>query len=106
MKKEEKSFFNDLFGAEGRPSETEQSGRPVTITSYSQPHVLQQRMREEKMTHGQTVTASLSPVRLESNFGRVVLYFCPLISIKVLATTAAGDGGEIPRDAIVEGLNV
>jgi hypothetical protein len=105
MKKEQKSFFGNLFGAKGRSSEMGQS-IPVTITSYSQPHVLQQRMREEKLTHGETVMANLSPVRLENNFGNIVMYFCPLKTIEVHSTSAAGDGGEIPRQAIVEGLKV
>ncbi|HJS54747.1 MAG TPA: hypothetical protein VJ765_09395 [Chitinophagaceae bacterium] len=101
MKKEQRSFFGNLFGAKGRSSEI-----PVTITSYSQPHVLQQRMREEKLTHGETVMANLSPVRLENSFGNIVMYFCPLKTIEVLSTSVIGDGGEIPRQAVVEGLKV
>jgi len=104
MKKESRSFFGNLFGAKG----TSEKGQPipVTITSYSQPHVLQQRMREEKLTHGEVVTANLSPVRLENSFGGMVMYFCPLRSIEVLSTSIEGDGGEIPKQAIVEGLKV
>src|SRR5262245_16169338 len=105
MKKEQKSFFGNLFGAKGRSSEMKQS-IPVAITSYSQPHVLQQKMREEKLTHGQTVMANLSPVRLENSFGGMVMYFCPLKTIQVISTSSDGDGGEIPRHAIVEGLKV
>lgn len=105
MKKEQRSFFGNLFGAKGRSSEMKQS-IPVAITSYSQPHVLQQRMREEKLTHGETVMAILSPVRLENSFGGMVMYFCPLKTIEVMSTSSQGDGGEIPRLAIVEGLKV
>lgn len=105
MKKESTSLFANLFGAKGKPAESEKS-TPVVITSYSQPHVLQQRMKEEKLTHGETVTANISPVRLESNFGKMVLYFCPMQSIEVLNKMSDGDGGSLPSEAIVEGLSV
>ena len=79
---------------------------PVQITSYSQPHVLQQKMKEEKLTHGETVMANLSPVRLENSFGKMVLYFCPMKTIEVLQTLSDGDGGSIPEEAKVEGLTI
>jgi hypothetical protein len=103
--KKENTFFGRLFGTTDRPTEM---GRPtpVTITSYSQPNVLQQKMKDEHMTHGQTVTANISPVRLESAYGRMILYFCPMKSIEVLEVLNAGDGGHIPTDAKVEGLTV
>jgi hypothetical protein len=73
-----KSVFESLFGGK-RSAETPMGSRstPVGITAYSQSNVLQQRMREEKMTHGQTVTANLSPVRLEMSYGRMIMYFLP-----------------------------
>ncbi len=58
------------------------------------------------MTHGQTVTANISPVRLESSYGKMVLYFCPMKSIEVLETLCTGDGGNIPAQVKVEGLTV
>ena len=79
---------------------------PIVLTSYSQPHVLQQRMKEEKLTHGERVTANISPVRLESNFGKMVMYFCPMIECKVTERIEAGDGGALPPEAIIEGLAV
>ncbi|HXL58343.1 MAG TPA: hypothetical protein VN958_18905 [Chitinophagaceae bacterium] len=105
--KKEHTLFESLFGG-GKIDEPSRQVKstPVTITAYSQPHVLQQRMREEKMTHGQTVTAHLSPVRLEMNHGHMVMYFCPMKSIQVLGTIAKGDGGSIPDDAKVDGLTV
>jgi hypothetical protein len=105
MKNEQKSFFGNLFGAKGRSSEKDKPVS-VTITSYSQPHVLQQKMKAEKLTHGETVMANLSPVRLENSFGTMVMYFCPLKSIEVLSTSMNGDGGDIPRQVTVEGLKV
>jgi hypothetical protein len=104
MKKEYTTFFNNLF-EKGKPTESKKS-TPVVITSYSQPHVLQQRMKEEKLTHGETVTANLSPVRLESNFGKMVMYFCPMQSISILEKITPGDGGSLPAEAIVTDITV
>lgn len=102
-----KTFFTGIFGGGKTDDPTGQiKPAPVTITAYSQPDVLQKRMKEEKLTHGQTVTANLSPVRLEFNYGEVVMYFCPMKTIQVLETVNAGDGGSIPGEAKVEGLNI
>lgn len=105
MKKEHASLFANLWGKTKNPTELEKS-TPVVITSYSQPHVLQQRMKEEKLTHGQTVKANLSPVRLESNFGKMVMYFCPLQDISIKEQITAGDGGSLPAEAIIDGITV
>lgn len=106
MKNEHTPFFGSLFGGKSQqPTESSQP-KPVVVTAYSQPHVLQHRMKEEKLSHGETVTANISPVRLESAQGRMVLYFCPMKSIEVLQTITVGDGGSIPAEAIVEGLTV
>lgn len=99
--------FEDFFGG-GKvyePSLQSQSS-PVTITSFSQPHVLQTRMKEEKMSHGGTVTANLSPVRLDMDHGGVVMYFCPMKNIQILEVIAEGDGNNIPAQAKIEGLHV
>jgi len=101
------TFLGTFFGGGkvDRPSGQAKS-TPVTISYYSQQDVLQQRMREEKLTHGQTVTANLSPVRLEFSFGKVTMYFCPMRTIQVLETINEGDGGRIPPEAIVEELSI
>ena len=78
----------------------------VVITSYSQPHVLQQRMKEEKLTHGERVTANISPVRLESNFGKMVMYFCPMQGIEITQRLEKGDGRSLPSEAIIENISV
>lgn len=103
--KKEQAFFGKLFGGKAQPSEMGQV-TPVVVTAYSQPHVLQQKMREEKLTHGETVTANLSPVRLENSFGKMILYFCPMKSVEVLHTLTGGDGGSLPTEAIIDGLSV
>ena len=102
-----KSVFESLFGGK-RSAESPMGTRstPVGITAYSQSNVLQQRMREEKMTHGQTVKANLSPVRLEMSYGGMIMYFCPMRSIEVLETLNDGDGGSLPEEAKVGDLRV
>lgn len=105
MKREQTSFFSNLFGAKGQSFEVGQP-TPVITTSYSQPHVLQQRMKEEKLTHGETVMANISPVRLETSYGKMIMYFCPMKSLEVLQTINNGDGGSIPSQVKVEGLTV
>jgi hypothetical protein len=103
MKKENSSYFSSLFGAKGKAPATENTF--VKLTVSSQPHVLRQRMHEEQMTHGETVAAHISPVRLERNFyNEAVLYFCPMKKIEVLKVIADGDGGNLPTDAMLEGL--
>jgi len=97
----------DIFGG-GKiyePSLSPQSS-PVTVTSFSQPHVLQTRMKEEKISHGGTVMANLSPVRLDMGHDGVVMYFCPMKSVQVLKVIAEGDGNNIPVEARIEGLSV
>jgi hypothetical protein len=105
MKQENTSLLRKFFGAKPRTSNP-QPERPVTTTAYSQPHVLQQKMREEKLTHGETVLASLSPVRLDKEPEGVVLYFCPMRTINVQQTVTCGDGGSIPAQVLVENLKV
>lgn len=106
MKKQTSQFFANLFsGAKGQPSESVKT-TPVVITSYSQPHVLQQRMKDEQLTHGETVTVNISPVRLENAYGKMVMYFCPMQTIEILKHTTPGDGGNIPIQATVDGLSV
>lgn len=99
------SFFNNLFGLKDQPSGS-RDPRRVVVTSSSQPEVLQKVMREEKLSHGETVMANLSPVRLEKSRGKMVLYFCPMKSMEVLETLSAGDGGNIPNQVIVEDLAI
>lgn len=103
MKKELTTFFGNLFGKKPAPPEPQKTV-PVVITSYSQPHVLQQRMKEAKLTHGQTIKGDIFPVRLEVNFGKMVMYFCPAQDIIINERVTDGDGGPIPAEAILDGF--
>jgi hypothetical protein len=107
MKREGHNIFANLFGSKGNIEKAETSAsKEVFTTSSAQPHVLREKMKEKKLTHGETVTASISPVRLEATFGRMALYFCPVQTLEVLDTITSGDGGDIPHNATVEGLTV
>lgn len=106
MTRSHDSLFGRLISKHLKGLAESEKSTPVVITSYSQPHVLQRRMKEEKLTHGERVTANLSPVRLESSFGKMVMYFCPLNTIEVIGRVNAGDGGSIPVEAIINGLEV
>lgn len=79
---------------------------PVVATLYSQPHVLQVRMQEANLAHGDRVTANISPVRLESNLDRMIMYFCPAQAVEVTNRLEAGDGGAIPPEVTLQGLTV
>jgi hypothetical protein len=105
MKREGFYLFANLFTAKGNV-ENPQTFTDVTATSSAQPHVLREKMMEKEMSHGETITANLSPVRLESMFGKMHVYFCPMQTIDILERTTPGDGGEIPTDVVVEGLSV
>lgn len=107
MKTEGVHLFANLFGAKGgREKVATEGSTEVMITSSAQPHVLREKMKEKELSHGETVTVNMSPVRLEAAFGKMLLYFCPMEDLEVIEKITAGDGGDIPHSAIVEGLNI
>lgn len=100
-----RKIYNFIFNKKKQKVMQEEK-QQIVLTAYSQPHVLQQRMKEERLTHGDRVTANLSPVRLESNFGKMIMYFCPMVSIDVIEKIATGDGRSLPAEAIIDGLEI
>ena len=105
MKRLGHHFFANLFGSKGSIEKVETS-KEVFTTYAGQPHVLQEKMKEKKLSHGETVTASISPVRLEAAWGKMALYFCPMQTLDIAETITPGDGGDIPLNVLVEGLTV
>jgi len=105
MKREDLSFFANFFSSKGSVEKPETSTEVFT-TSSSQPHVLREKMKEKQLTHGETITASISPVKLESAYGKMALYFCPMQTLEVHNTLAPGDGGDIPLTVEVGGLTI
>lgn len=78
---------------------------PVVVTDRSQQHVLRNHMVIKKMTHGETVNADISPVRVQTDgSGETVLYFCPMEKMKIAKKVANGDGGSLPSLATVHNL--
>lgn len=105
MKREGGYLFANLFGSKGNVEKPETSTEVFT-TSMAQPHVLREKMREKELSHGETVKANLSPVRLEAAYGKMQMYFCPMKAVEVLERMSPGDGGDIPDSVVVEGLMV
>ena len=103
MERQGLHLFANLFSSKGSAEKAETS-KEVFTTSSAQPHVLREKMKEKELTHGETVKASISPVRLEAASGRMALYFCPMQTLDIVETITPGDGGEIPPNVVVEGL--
>jgi hypothetical protein len=99
-------FFSGLFGDKGGAPKAKPISLDVIATAAAQPHVLREKMKEKKLTHGETVTASVSPVRLEIAREKVAMYFCPMKTLEVSETHAPGDGNDIPGQVNLEGLKV
>lgn len=107
MRTEGVRFFANLFSSKGNVEKPETSGlTDVVTTSSAQPHVLREKMREKELSHGETVTVNMSPVRLEAAYGKMHLYFCPMETLDILEKITPGDGGEIPDTVVVEGLTI
>lgn len=103
MERQGLHMFANLFSSKGSAEKAETS-KEVFTTSSAQPHVLREKMKERELTHGETVKANISPVRLESASGRMALYFCPMQTLDIAETLSPGDGGDIPSSVVVEGL--
>ena len=99
-------FFSSLFGNKGGTPKAKPVSLDVIATAAAQPHVLREKMKEKKLTHGETVTASVSPVRLEIAREKVAMYFCPMKTLEVTETHVPGDGNDIPGQVNLEGLKV
>jgi hypothetical protein len=85
------------------------------VTSYSQGHRLRERMEEAKVQHGQEIRADLPGIRVSAmgrnwftgRFGaRGEVFFCNMGPITVRETTTLGDGGPLPRNVVLQGLDV
>ena len=109
MKREDFIFWGSLLSARGKTANVESvapTSMEVFATAAAQPHVLRGKMREKQLTHGETVMATLSPVRLEAVYNKMALYFCPMEKLEIGETITPGDGGDIPAEVVIEGLTV
>ena len=78
------------------------------ITAMSQQFKLRQRMEEAQVSHGQTVRADLTNVRVGALMGSAdgQTFFCTMGPIRVRRVLSPGDHLPLPTDVRLEGLNV
>ena len=85
------------------------------VTAYSQAHRLRERMEQAEVRHGQEIRADLPGIRVTAMShhwftgrpnGNSEVFFCTMGPIRVREVKAAGDGGPLPNNVIVQGLEV
>ncbi|MGH7631086.1 MAG: hypothetical protein ACREOF_17210 [Gemmatimonadales bacterium] len=85
------------------------------VTAHSQAYRLRERMAQAEVQHGQEIRADLPGVGVMAmardwftarHKGKGELFFCTMGPIRVRKVTIPGDGGPLPTDVIVEGLEV
>ena len=85
------------------------------VTAYSQAHRLRERMAQAEVRHGQEIRADLPGIRVNAMSrhwftgkpnGNAEVFFCTMGPIQVRETTAPGDGGPLPDNVIVQGLEI
>lgn len=115
MLKKIQAFASKMFGKKATSTNGPKEGIDIRITSYSQPHVLGWRMKEEGLTHDGKVLADLKNVRIENMVlfegdkmqpKKNVLFFCPVPSggVRIKEVLQQGDGGELPDEVKLIGL--
>ena len=85
------------------------------VTAYSQAHRLKERMAQAEVRHGQEIRADLPGIRVTAMSrhwftgrpsGKGEVFFCTMGPIRVRETTTPGDGGPLPNNVVVQGLEV
>jgi hypothetical protein len=85
------------------------------VTAHSQTYRLRERMAQAEVQHGQEIRADLPGVGVMAmardwftarHKGEGELFFCTMGPIRVRKVTIPGDGGPLPTNAVVEGLDV
>jgi hypothetical protein len=85
------------------------------VTAYSQTHRLRERMVQAEVRHGQEIRADLPGIRVTAmgrNWltgrpaGKGEIFFCTMGPVRVRETTTSGDGGPLPENVVVQGLEV
>jgi hypothetical protein len=85
------------------------------VSAHSQAYRLRERMAHAKVEHGQEIRADLPGIRVvamarewftarRKDKGEV--FFCTMGPIRVRKVAVSGDGGPLPTDVVVEGLEV
>ena len=85
------------------------------VTAYSQVSRLRERMAQAEVQHGQEIRADLPGIGVLAmvrdwftarHRGKGEVFFCTMGPIRVREVTVPGDGGPLPSDVVVEGLEV
>jgi len=85
------------------------------VTAHSQASRLRERMAQAKVEHGQEIRADLPGIGVTAMAhdwftaryqGKGEVYFCTMGPIGVRKVTVPGDGGPLPCEVVVEGLEV
>ena len=84
------------------------------VNASSQSEVLKNRMSKENITHGQSVRADISNVRVGEPVAKErwfaakkgPVFFCNIGSLKIREEMKSGDGGQLPDQVVVKGLTV
>ena len=84
------------------------------VNTSSQSEILKSRMSKENITHGQTVRADISNVRVGDPVARAgwfarrkaPVFFCNMGGLKIREELQGGDGAQLPDRVIVKGFTV
>jgi hypothetical protein len=85
------------------------------VTAHSQAYRLRERMAQAKVQHGQEIRADVPSVKVMAmarewftarHRGKGEVFFCTTGPIRVREVTVPGDGGPLPSDVVVDGLEV
>jgi hypothetical protein len=85
------------------------------VSAYSQAYQLRERMAQAKVEHGQEIRADLPGIRVVAmarewftarHKGKGEVFFCTMGPIRVRKVAISGDGGPLPTDVVVRGLEV
>jgi hypothetical protein len=85
------------------------------VTAHSQAYRLRERMAQAKVEHGQEIRADLPGIGVLAlardwfaarHKGKGEIFFCTMGPIRVREVTVPGDGGPLPTDVVVEGMEV
>jgi hypothetical protein len=85
------------------------------VTAHSQADRLRERMAQAEVRHGQEIRADVPGIRVMAmarewfsarHRGKGEVFFCAMGPIRVREVTVPGDGGPLPSDVVVDGLEV
>jgi hypothetical protein len=84
------------------------------VTAYSQSYRLREQVDQAQVRHGQEIRADLPGVKVGamSNWftgrrtGKAEVFFCTMGPVRVREVREPGDGGPLPKNVTVQGLEV